>query len=186
MTLNFILLKYLRPSGKNSSNFLFSHLHFSHLYPFFTCSFSSVFTCPLRGLASLLPPLEPLPFLLVLCAEHVNCPFLVLSCPQPCVWSFSGKVWWEVKGKRMMIKQQRCWILRRPLGREDVKTGRKWGLGGRGVIQSLNCASAAPAVLLTACPGVSDRLVFLPDDCMLLKQWCLSWFILPLICKWFI
>lgn len=55
-------------------------------------------------------------------------------------------------------------------GKGRCEDRKKVGVGGRGVIQSLNCASAAPAVLLTACPGVSDRLVFLPDDCMLLKQ----------------
>lgn len=48
--------------------------------PFFTCSFNSTFTRLLRDLASLFPPLETLPFLLVLFAQHLN-----TSCPGYCL-----------------------------------------------------------------------------------------------------
>lgn len=83
--------------------FLSSTLFFSIcINHFFTCSFNSIFTRLLRDLASLFPPLETLPFLPVLCAQHINTSHsgYCLVSTQPCVWSFSGKVWWKVKGEK--------------------------------------------------------------------------------------
>ena len=102
--------------GKNSFSLLLAHIFFPIcISPFFACSLSSFFTCLLEDLSSLFPPLAVCwSFSL---KPFFSSPLYYLVFPTALCLQFSGKVWWKVRGEKVMMiiivkkKSCKCWIL---------------------------------------------------------------------------
>lgn len=123
MTLHFILLKYLRSSGKNFQlPFLSSTLLFSIcINPFFTCSFNSIFTHLPEGSCFIIPSFGNSSLSASsLCSVYKHIPFWVLSCllHSPVFGVFQVRFDERSRGKRSddhYGEQWTCCILRSAL-----------------------------------------------------------------------